>query len=282
MGNGNILITGTPRSGTTLTCHLLNKLPNVVALDTPMRPIEMQGPDGTCKSVERFCEEQRRSILERKTAVSQEAGGAVVDNAAGTTRTADGLREKVVAKGEIIIDKDLSPDFTLVIKQLGTFTALLDQLVTGFLVYAVVRNPLPTLASWNTVTFPIRRGRVPNAEHFERGLRAQLKAIEDVLDRQIYLLGWFHERLRHCLPEDAIIRYEAIVETGGKALAVVVPAAAALDEPLQSQNTSALYDRETMLRIGERLLESEGAYWNSYSKESVERLLGELTAAPLH
>lgn len=32
-----------------------------------------------------------------------------------------------------------------------------------------------------------------------------------------------------------------------------------------------------MLRLGERLLRSEGAYWNFYSRESVEELLAQLT-----
>jgi hypothetical protein len=34
----NIVSTGLPRSGTTLTCHLLNKLPNTVALHEPIAP----------------------------------------------------------------------------------------------------------------------------------------------------------------------------------------------------------------------------------------------------
>ena len=34
----NIVITGPGRSGTTLTCHLLNKLPNTVALSEPINP----------------------------------------------------------------------------------------------------------------------------------------------------------------------------------------------------------------------------------------------------
>ncbi|HSK99870.1 MAG TPA: hypothetical protein VK869_06000, partial [Rubrobacteraceae bacterium] len=34
----NIVITGPGRSGTTLTCFLLNKLPNTVALSEPISP----------------------------------------------------------------------------------------------------------------------------------------------------------------------------------------------------------------------------------------------------
>jgi hypothetical protein len=45
-----------------------------------------------------------------------------------------------------------------------------------------------------------------------------------------------------------------------------------LDEPLESRNLNKLYDRDEMLRVGERLLGSEGAYWRFYTKESVEEL----------
>jgi hypothetical protein len=43
MNDNNILITGTPRSGTTLPCHLLNELPDTVALHEPMKVKEFSG-----------------------------------------------------------------------------------------------------------------------------------------------------------------------------------------------------------------------------------------------
>lgn len=279
MNSNNVLITGTPRSGTTMTCHLLNMLPETVALHEPMQTGQLKGQDGPAVAVQRFCDEQRQSILEHGVAISKHAGGAVPANPVGRGLSDSGLRKRVVSKGEITIDKELSPDFTLAVKHCGSFTATIDRLITRFPVYAIVRNPLSMLASWSTVEFAVQRGHIPVAEGLDPELKAKLASIDDVLDRQIHVLTWFHERIRRYLPDEAIIRYESIVETGGRALAVVRPSAVSLAEPLQSQNTSDLYDRERMLRIGERLLKSEGPHWESYSKESVERLLGELTVA---
>ena len=73
-----------------------------------------------------------------------------------------------------------------------------------------------------------------------------------------------------------VIRYEDVVSSRGKALEVVVPSAQHLDEPLGSKNLNPLYDREQMLRLGEKLLASEGAYWHFYTRESVEKLLAVL------
>ena len=41
----DIILTGIARSGTTLSCSLLNKLPQCVALHEPMNPAELIGQD---------------------------------------------------------------------------------------------------------------------------------------------------------------------------------------------------------------------------------------------
>lgn len=276
MSSNNVLVTGTPRSGTTLTCHLLNKLPDTLALHEPMtirQLAESVDHEDVCRSVERFCDEQRRSIHERGRAISKNVGGAVTDNHVGAVRSEAGLRQSIASKGEISIDKQLSQDFMLIIKHPAAFTAVLEALVNHFPVYAVVRNPLATLAAWSSVAFRVQRGHASAAERLDPDLKAKLAAIDDDLDRQIYLLGWFHGQFHRYLPDQSIIRYESVVESGGRALSVVRPDAKDLSEPLESRNMSKLYDYESMLRIGERLLDSEGAYWEFYTRESVERLL---------
>ena len=40
-----------------------------------------------------------------------------------------------------------------------------------------------------------------------------------------------------------------------------------------NKNLNPLYERDKVLRYGERLLESEGAYWNFYSRESVQEIM---------
>ena len=280
MSGANVLITGTPRSGTTLTCHLLNKLPDTLALHEPMRvkSFESLRPEEIAAEIGRFCAEQRRSVHLHRRAISKHLDGAVPDNPIGESRTDEGFRKRLVSKGEITVDKDLSPDFTLVIKHNSAFTAVLETLVTRFPVYGVIRNPLATLASWSSVEFNARSGYARAAERLDPALQAKLAAIDDDLDRQIGLLDWFHDRFRRHLPEASILRYESIVASGGQALAVVHPEAAWLREPMESRNTNTLYDHQSMIRIGERLLASEGAFWEWYTKDSVIALLNELDA----
>jgi hypothetical protein len=56
---------------------------------------------------------------------------------------------------------------------------------------------------------------------------------------------------------------------------VITPEANQLNEKLESKNKNTLYDVNLMALLGEKLLKNDGAYWDFYSKESVENLLRE-------
>jgi len=271
----DIVLTGLPRSGTTLACHLLNKVPDTVALHEPIRGLfrRLSDHDEIRVEVERFFAMSRESIVNHGVAISKHRGGEVPDNPVGDQHSEAGLRQRAVANGEMAIDKELGPSFLLAVKHPVAFTALLGTLVGHFPCYAMIRNPLSVLASWNSVDMPVQRGHAPVAEHLDARLKETLAGIKDRLDRQVALLSWFCDRYATVLPPSAVVRYEDIVASGGRALRTITPRAEALREPLESRNANPAYDRRVMRRIGERLLRSDGAFWHFYTRDSVERLL---------
>jgi hypothetical protein len=276
MNPKNIILTGLPRSGTTLSCHLLNQLPNVVALHEPMDIKKLgQGRDGATliAAVQEFFHKNRASILSTGAALSKHAGGVVPDNPFSNERLATGKRRSLVSHGTIQIDKPLTDNFLLVIKHPIAFTAALEQLQEHFPSHAIVRNPLATLASWNSVAVPVADGHAPAAEQLDLRLREELARLTDKTDRQLHLLSWCFEKYGRLLPRSSVIRYEEIIGTGGGALYPITPQAIKLNQPLASKNLNSLYDREGMLRLGEKLLASDGAYWDFYSRESVIALM---------
>ncbi len=276
----NVVLTGLPRSGTTLACHLLNKLPDTVAVLEPFGPgrfAELLDREAVADAMERWYRKSRRRALEEGEVVTKHVGGEIPDNPFGARREGEDVRQWLASKGRIRVGKDLERDFFLVVKDPPMFTALLPVLAPRFPTFAVVRNPLAVLASWNSVDIPARQGRVPKAERYNPDLVRRMTAIEDRLDRQLGLLDWWCGRFERFLTEDRIIRYEDIVASRGKALAAIVPAAEGLDEPLSSKNANELYDRKDVAEIGMRLLESDGAYWHFYSRKSVEELLARFT-----
>jgi len=149
---------------------------------------------------------------------------------------------------------------------------VLDGLVKHFRVYAVLRNPLSVMSSISS-DVNSRHGRFPAAERVDPELKDALDALSDPLDRLLHVLDWFYSRWHRHIPAENFIRYEDVVESGGSVLEKVTPHAASLSEPLESRNSNRLYDSDLVQRIGRKLLESDGAYWRSYSRESVEEVL---------
>lgn len=287
----NIVLTGIPRSGTTLSCHLLNKVVDTVALHEPIvweRSTEIPDHAAVCKEIDDFFHQMRRSLLETQSAISKQRDGNVPDNPMDSYRIGSrwvpnrllnyplfrrmALRASVVSRGDITVSKPLSAQFNLCIKHTGPFTVLLDMLLLHHRCYAIIRNPLAVLLSWNSINFALYNGHMIEAEWLDSQLARQLAQISDRIDRQIALLSWFYARYDAVMPPQNLIRYEDIVASGGRALQTIVPPAKFLDEPLDSKNRNSLYDQRLAPLILDKLLSTDGAYWKFYTKESVQSL----------
>jgi hypothetical protein len=274
----NIVLTGPGRSGTTLTCHLLNKLPNAIALAEPIAPGKFEHllPDveAVCDGIQNFYRKMRRMARTRGVVISKHVDGVVPDNPKAVV---DGVRQRVVEKDEIPVGKELRPGFFLAIKDVAMFTSLLPTLAERMPCYAIVRNPLSVMASAHSLKQQPKKRKNPSAiARYSPEDVARIRSMPDPLSRTLARYDRTFELYAEHLPPETVIRYEDIVASGGKTLKVIVPSARFLEEPLELRNTNPLYDRDEMLRMGERLLASEGAYWRFYSKESVEDLLADL------
>jgi len=280
-GDEDVILTGIARSGTTLACNLLNRLPDTVALHEPMAPRMLMGlsqPQELNGRVAGFFAEQRLSLRERGEAISRVMDGRIPDNPYGDTPGDQGKRLSVVKLGSVHFDKSLAAPFRLVIKHPSCFTALLGSLKQRFSCYAIIRNPLAVLLSWQTTLANWNDGRQPMAEAFASDLRDRLDAESDPLGRQLAMLAWsFDQYGRHLAPV-AVIRYEDVIATAGRALRPLAPLADILVEPLCSRNANPLYAGVDGRAIGRRLLATGGAFWDFYSRESVEQLMEQLAS----
>jgi hypothetical protein len=278
----DVLITGIPRSGTTLVCSLLNKLPDIVALHEPMDVwdfVNCRNGNEIADLIGKFCAESRESLLQQGFAISKHVGGEIRDNAADNQVDSAEKRVRRTEHGKIPIDKPLSQNFTLVIKHPLAFTALLDPLSHRFECYAIVRNPLATLASWNSLDWlKVKKGHAPIAEKLDVDLARKLSNASDPIERQIQILEWSHDRFHRFLREQAVIRYEDLIASRARELAKIFPAAGGFDENLVSRNLNKFYDRDLMMDLGQRLMRRDGPLWNFYSRRDVENLISE--AAP--
>ncbi len=285
MVSQDILLTGIPRSGTTLTCSLLNRLPDVLALIEPMdmRRLIAAGSDADrMRCIADYLAEVRDDAAERGIAPRKILEGD------GTNTFSASAHEK---RGSAIIgnetgplERSLPPDFTLVVKHPNAFAALLPSLAQRFKCFALVRNPLSVIASWSSLDHPLRDGHAPMAEQFDPALAARLRQETGPLERQLALLDWYFDRFRRVLPTDHVLRYEDVIATSGAALAVIAASATTLPErpglDLRSQNVSQLYtDRSVITRAADRLLQDGSQHcWSLYDHNSVIGLRESLLA----
>lgn len=277
----NVILTGIARSGTTLACTLLNRLPRCVALHEPMSPstlLQAGSRGGAVDRIDAFFAEQRASLLADGTAASRSVDGTIPDNPFAAVPGAGGKRVSIVTQGSVRFDKPLDSGFRLVVKHPSCFTALLDLLVDRFRCVAMVRHPLAVLLSWNTTEANWNDGRQPAAEAFDEGLKRRLQAEPDVLERQVAMLDWSFRTYARFLPPAQVLRYEDLVASGGRTLAVVDPTAGTLGARLEERNASPLYRVADVERLAGRLLAGDGGWLGWYPRESIAELASRLAS----
>jgi hypothetical protein len=271
----DIILTGIARSGTTLTCALLNKLPQTVALIEPMNPAELVGldyPNAYLEQIGAFFAAQRASLMSTGSANTKARDGKVPENSFPEREDSAGLRRSSVRNQRVQFGKDLREGFRLAVKHPNFFTATLAALLSRYPCFAVVRNPLAVLLSWHSIKAPVNEGWIPFGEAFDPELGFALRNEPDRVCRQLTILRWYFARYRALLPRDHVIRYEELVTSGGRALAVIDPEAAQLEEVLDSRNTSSLYDPTLVDDLANRLLADSTIYEDFYTRAEISAL----------
>lgn len=276
-----ILLTGLPRAGTTLSCHILNRCSGVLALHEPMTPSDFEpakGPPAAVAQIRRFAQESRQRVLAEGLALSRQKDGQVPENPVAAEPGVGGLRPMDANLGLIdVSQQSLGNNFHLIIKHNALFTAMLPELAQAFPVYAIVRNPLAVLASWNLVDLPVNRGHIPAAEQFDIQLKQTLANTPDRLERQLTILEWFCQRYAHHLP-DRLLRYEDFVAHPASLADALGLDAGGMTVPLrESRNTG--YDLALMEQLYLRLSGYGDAIWKIYSRAQVDELMESIRAA---
>ena len=262
-----ILLSGVPRSGTTLCCHLLNRFENTVALHEPIEPgLFSENKPNALQTIREFSRQCRRQALEIGSVPTKQRDGKIPDNPVSNS---DGKRLESVFVDDVSLDKPLEDDFLLVIKHNALFTALLAELRQEFQVFALVRNPLPVLASWRSVELPVGDGRLPMGELLCPELSRTLAEEADLLTRQLLILEWFFDAYRE-LDSSELLTYEELVETNAGNLRRITPYPPSEELTVDAQYKNSQLSSEEVNRLASILLARPEIYEGFYSKEDIE------------
>ncbi len=222
--------------------------------------------------IARFFREQRNCIEKNGRATSKACKGSVPPNPIADADIT-GHRRSLIDGNEIEIRNVTSSDFSLYIKHPAFFTAALPILVKHFPCFALIRNPLAVIPSWrNSAGMAVGNGRMPAAEAFDLALAQALTETPDPLARQFILLDYCFSQYEKYL-SGRLLKYEDLVATGGKALALLSETATQLIEPLESRNHLMLLKDSAALAIAKALVERESPCWRFYSRNDIASML---------
>jgi Sulfotransferase domain len=212
----DLIITGVPRSGTTLAAAIIDQSADALCLSEPEGHVDLMreavsSEDFVAKLSQEF-DVVRRTVLDGGAVVDRRrADGAPVTDYFSDLRP-DGRREKAFTI-RTIRRPGLSPDCVLGVKHNALYTAVLPEIVRSgrFRVVAIVRDPADVLMSWRTLDLPVSRGRLPAGERFWPELAALGRADLDLTDKQIRICDLLLSRFEELADQIAVVPYEVFV-----------------------------------------------------------------------
>jgi hypothetical protein len=203
-----LIITGIPRSGTSLLCNLLHRLDNCVALNEPpeVAAMMLESPPW---GLARFFRDIRRDVLDGKPLRNKLASGKVTQDTA------------VAGQIETYHPCVAASDFVLGIKTTLPFLSRLPQIrrvMPNARFVVCVRDPLETLASWKTSFAHLRDADIrgiqignpddPELTGHQRHRLAAIAAIPETPARRAawwaYWADLIHDSLEHLI----LVRYD--------------------------------------------------------------------------
>lgn len=212
-----LLVTGVPRSGTTLLARLCEGCPGTIPVIEPFAIQDFINSDRRSEDtlvLASRVSEVRRNIMDGVPVPTRGLADGAFSNFIEEPSENSGLRRDL---GSWVTYAPLEPpqsDFLLVAKDVPIFSALLPELVGLVQIAATVRNPLAVLLSWSSVDLPVHYGTAPAAEWLSPWLARSLADPSlSMSERRLSLLGWWYRRLSSVRNRINIVKYERMVES---------------------------------------------------------------------
>jgi hypothetical protein len=208
----NVIVTGIPRGGTTLSTALLNNLENAICLSEPPWQARwfknMKNADRLTERIIMDFKNKRRDIIENRAIKDfrNESGSPITNYYNNNRKDVRTLKEVTFQ-----VDKE---DFLLGMKHNAHYTSILPQILDTdfFSVIAIVRHPVPTIMSWKSLNIPVSNGRLPHAEPFWKELRDITSSNNKSILTLVKMYDLFCERYLSYDKAVHLLKYEDIID----------------------------------------------------------------------
>jgi hypothetical protein len=207
-----LLITGIPRSGTTLTAALVDRLRDSLCLNEPPRHYTW-----TVRSRDRaeFISRCLADLAQMRSSLA--AGGTVVDRrehngTAPCNYFVDGGGRRPL-KFRPVGRPGSGGRLLLALKHNEPFTAVLPELceLDCLRILAIVRHPVPTILSWQSRQIPLTSGSLSPGYRFWPEAIAVRDARNSVDELQVRIFELYCQRYWECRSRAAVVKYEDLI-----------------------------------------------------------------------
>ncbi|WHY78260.1 sulfotransferase [Neobacillus sp. WH10] len=212
----DVIMTGIPRGGTTLSAALLDSLKNAVCLSEPRWQSKwfknIKDVNRVTECVMNDYKNIRRRIIENKPIMdTRNEDGTPLTNYYSKRRY--GRRVSVRKHGAFTFEIE-NENFLLGMKHNEHYTGILPQLLETdvFSIIAIVRHPVPTILSWKSLNLYISNGRMPYAEPFWKELREITCSSDKSLLTFVKIYDLFCQRYLSFSNEIHLLKYEDIIK----------------------------------------------------------------------
>ncbi|MFC7394398.1 hypothetical protein [Scopulibacillus cellulosilyticus] len=217
INKNNLIVTGIPRSGTTLTTALIDSLSNSVCLSEPAWQARLfkktKNINELIKQIEKdFVKIRKRIVNHKPIEDRRHKDGTSLTNYIKYDE--DGKAKKNKNANQFILQV-VNKDFLLGMKHNAHYSSILPNLVENnfFSVLAIVRHPIPTILSWQNVNFPISKGKLPGSERFWPEIKKISNSNDPLLLKQVRFYDLFCERYLSLADHMTLLKYETILES---------------------------------------------------------------------
>ena len=265
----NTLITGIPRSGTTLLTSLLAQHSNGVVFSEPewLKGLRQQAtaPGPFVTALKHQVEQLRTDIQQGQPVLLKQS------------KVTQGLPSNYYlrdAQGNISSDKqevslvlpESHASAPFIIKANAQFTACLPALCQSgdWHLIAVVRNPIAAILSWRSLDIPVSHGRMKIADQYAKDFTAFTQH-DDLMVKQVLITEWFFKQYQRFKDQLTLIRYEDLIERPAQVLQSAYPAGDfTVVQAMQSHNRNRHYPLDQQQAIEQCLLRYGGYFRHFY------------------
>lgn len=250
----NFLVTGIPRSGTSLFLSLIDGGQRLCFSEPPwLKDIRESSPNGNAlaKNLKIKIEELRSKIANNLPIemVYKNNTNNVPDNY--FSRDKDVINKTREIKKVQFHSK--YSEYAFIIKANALFTANMKELLAQdyWNIIPIVRDPLAVIMSWRSVKIASSSGRVKVVEKYSDDLKA-IGNQKPLLKRQVLLLDWYFEQFK-IFKKSEIIFYEDLIKNPQAQVFKYFDTVIANKLNLSSKNNNQFYDRSEKTKITQAL-----------------------------